>query len=272
MRERKRKVERTEDGNLPRTRWQLLKDTLRWRFWSLAVISLMAIVFYVPSFAWMSFASMSGLLKADNFYSVLLTHAVNALFLGVFGLGQAGLFYFLKRLAWGEGASIPSDFFEGIKKNWKAFSFLFFVMGLLYAVLELDLASIANSGWDSVAIGAVSGASYAVFFLFVAAILITLVESVIYSSRLFSLFVNAWRFLIGAFLTNVPVFLAYLLPLILYESIPSYIAQWVAILFEGVFYLGFSGFFLTIYCHSLFDKTINKRQFPEIVRKGLRKE
>jgi hypothetical protein len=261
------------EDNLPLTRFQLLYDTLRFHFFDLVVVSLLTGLFFFPSWGWLIFVGYTDLGDPSNLASVALTYGVNAVFLAFAGLGMAGLFYFVKRLAWGVGTSCPADFFEGIKNDKGMFLLVYFVIGLLYALLRVDIASLTYGGMELEGWlkGLLEGLSYGVFFIFLLALLFVMSQAVTYEGSFFKLLSNGIRFVFGAFLTNVPMFLLYFLCFLLYEFVPSFIAQYVMMAFSTLFYFGFSAFAFTLYSHSLFDKSINKTQYPEIVRKGLRK-
>ena len=260
------------EDNLPLTRWQLLGDTLRFRFWDLFLVSLLTFVFFIPTFAWLIFASLSGFLDYGNLTSIALTYGVNVLALMIGGLGMAGAFYFSKKLAWGEGASVPEDFFEGMRKNAPMFLLVYGVIGVLYLLLRLDIASLANdASLSGVVRGTLEGLSYVLFFLFLLSLLFVQTQTVIYQGDFFHLAWNGFKFLFGAFLTNVPMFLVYFLLFLCFEFIPYAVASYISIGLSALFYFGFSAFAFTLYSDSLFDKSINPRLYPEIVRKGLRK-
>lgn len=257
---------------MPFSRWQLLKETLRYRFWDLVAVSLLTFVFWIPVFLWLVFCSLGGFLDFANLYSVGLTYGVAIPFLGVASFGMAGLFYFSKKLAWGEGASLPSDFFEGIKKNGWSFFAIYVAIGLLYALLRMDICVLQYSGIVSGwAVLVAEGISYAAFFFFLLALFFTQTETVIYTGSLWRLFWNGIRLFLGAFLTNIPVFIAFFAFFLVFDFVPVFGASLACLGAEGIFYFGFSGFFFTIYSDSLFDRSINLRQYPEILRKGLRK-
>jgi hypothetical protein len=259
-----------QEDNLPTTRWQLLGDSLRYRFWDFLSVSLLTFVFWIPSFTWLIFCSLSDLLDFTNFNSVLMVYGLNVLGIMIGGIGMAGLFYFSRKMVWGEGASLPGDFFEGIKKNASMFLIVYFLIGLLYLILRLDLCALqANSGFSGWGLGALEGLSYAIFFLFLLALFFVQTQSAIYADSFFHLAANGFKFLFGAFLTNVPMFLAFFALFLLFEFVPFPVAMYLTIGLEAIFYFGFSAFFFTEYSYYLFDKSINLRQYPQLLRKGL---
>ncbi|OPZ37522.1 MAG: hypothetical protein BWY98_00111 [Tenericutes bacterium ADurb.BinA155] len=270
MKKEKPVIDPSEDRALPANRWVLLKDTLHYRFWDLVAVSLLTALFYIPIIAWLLFAALTNLGDASNFNNILMTYLIAIPLIAFAGLGMGGLFYFSKKLAWGSGASLPSDFFEGIKKNWAMFLGTYFVIGLLYFLLKIDLEALALSSslpaWGKAML---SGLSYGIFTLFLMALFFIQTQTVTYEGGFFRLLMNGIRFTFGAILKNLAIFAALLAPFFVYEFVPSLYAVIIPIAFLALFYFGFSGFFFTEYSHSLFDISINPKQYPEIIRKGL---
>ena len=73
--------------------------------------------------------------------------------------------------------------------------------------------------------------------------------------------------------------LIYLIPFLLFDLIQLSgnidlinIIEIIAIAISGLFYFGFNKFLFLEYSISIFDETINKKQYPEIIKKGLHKE
>jgi hypothetical protein len=272
MSKEKPTVEPSEDRVLPATRWLLLKDTLHYRFWDLMAVSLLTLLFILPLIAWLLFATFNGLADPSKFYNVLLTYAIAIPLIMLFGLGMAGAFYFSKKLAWGVGAVLPSDFFEGIRKNAKMFLLVYFFIGLLYLLLKLDLEAVNLStslpDWGK---GAIIGVSYGLFLIFLSLLFFVQTQTVTYEGSFFQLLGNANRFLFGAIFPDLGIFAAFYAPFLVFEFLPNLYGTLIPLGFSGIFYFGFSVFFLTLYSHSLFDKTINPKFYPDIIRKGLAK-
>lgn len=271
MKKQKPLLDPSSDHPLPSSRWILLGDTLRYRFWDVVGASILAGVFFVPFFAWLMFVYLTGRADPSNFFSILMTYLVAVPLLMIGGLGEAGLSYFFKKLVWGQGASLSGDFFEGIAKNFKTFLGVFLGIGLLYLLLKLDLVSLSISTLPGAAKAALEGASYALFFILLMPFLFLMSETVIYEGGFFSLLSNGFRFTFGAILLNIPLIGAYLLPFIILEFIPYIAAIVTSYLFATIFYFAFASLFFTLYSHSLFDRSINKDHYPEIIRKGLAK-
>lgn len=258
------------ESNLPRTRFELLLDAMRFHSFSFLGLSALCALFFLPSWGFLLYATLNDFLNVTSLPSVALVFSINAALFSIGGLGMAGIFNFSKKLAFEEGSSLLPDFFEGIKKDGLPFMGVFFLIGILYDLLRIDITSLiyglSLTGW---ALGMSEGVSYAIFFLLVLSLLFTLPEIILYTGSFFSLWKNGIIFLFGAFLTNIPIYLSFMVPFLIFEFVPYFEAQIAMMAFEAIYYFAFSSFFFTIYSYSLFDKSINKKSFPSLVRKGL---
>lgn len=259
---------------LPTNRFELLGDVLRYRMFEIILLSIYMFLFLVPSLLWLIFSGyLFSNVENHTIYEVILTNGVNIIFIMIFGLGCGGAFYFLKKVSFQEGESINSDFFMGIKKNWKMFLFIYFLIGLTYAFLEIGVAYINyEPNMDNILKGVLEGILYAGFILFMMIFFFMQTQTILYSATISQLFLNAIKFTFGSFLKNLGIFFILLLPLFLFEFIPSLNGvdyfQYVSIVLEGIFYFGFSYLVFSLYSNHVFDLTINKK-YPENIRKGL---
>ena len=71
-----------EDRLLPDTRLELLKDTLRYRFLDVVLLSILTGLFFLPLILWIVVATSLGLLDSSSIASVLLTYGI-AVFTGI---------------------------------------------------------------------------------------------------------------------------------------------------------------------------------------------
>ena len=106
-----------EDRLLPDTRLELLKDTLRYRFLDVVLLSILTGLFFLPLILWIVVATSLGLLDSSSIASVLLTYGIAILGFMIAGFGLGGTFYVCKKMAWGEGGMLGADFLEGTVKN-----------------------------------------------------------------------------------------------------------------------------------------------------------
>lgn len=259
---------------LPTNRFQLLGDVLRYRLFEVILLSVYMFLFLLPSLIWLIFSGyLFSNVENHTIYEVILTNGVNIIFLMIFGLGCSGAFYFLKKVCFQEGESINADFFLGIKKNWKMFLFIYFLIGLTYFLLEIGVAYLNyEPNIDSILKGVLEGIMYAGFILFMMVYFFMQTQTILYNATVGQLFRNALKFTFGSFLKNLGIFAILLLPFFLFEFVPSIngmdIFQYASIGLEAVFYFGFSYLVFSLYSNHVFDMTINKN-YPENIRKGL---
>ncbi len=258
---------------LPVTRKAQLKDTLRWRFFDYVVCSIYVFIFLLPLLIWLIFAYYTFLADSDpSFWLLLLTYGVAIPLIVVFGLGIGGAINFFKKMYYGEGATVSKDFFEGVRKNAKASALVFLILGILYLVMQLLGGLIDSSSMKGWVAGIWIGVMYVVFIILFAILIFSLSQYVFYNARITQFLTNSVRFLIGDFFRLIGVTLVMVLPFMLFSLIPNFYVQMVVVVVCGLFYFGFATGMFMLYSMYIFDRTINKKNYPEIYKKGLAKE
>ena len=79
------------DRLLPDTRLELLKDTLRYRFLDVVLLSILTGLFFLPLILWIVVATSLGLLDSSSIASVLLTYGIAILGFMIAGFGRRNL-------------------------------------------------------------------------------------------------------------------------------------------------------------------------------------
>ena len=185
-------------------------------------------------------------------------------------IGLAGGFYVAKRMVWQEGISLASDFFKGIKENWKHAVINGVIFGLtLFALIVGGSYLIMNVPVHPVVKGIGIGALVLVFSLFSMVIALNFTQGVYYENSYGVTLKNSFSFL-G--LLNWRVLLIYLLStasvvvLGLFNLLTLAIGLFLFAVLNSVVIILY-----TLISHSAFDKYINKEHYPEMVNKGLYK-
>ena len=133
-------MEPSVDLSLPDNRFALLKDRLKRRFLDFILLSLLVFIFLIPLLAWIIFSNYVLIGQINNENYLLMSFLIYGPYIPlgmVFGLGITGGLYYSKRLAWGEGSNVGSDFFYGMGKN-IGFSLIgFFIIFIAYALLKI---------------------------------------------------------------------------------------------------------------------------------------
>ena len=261
---------------IPETRFELLKDRLKTRFFDFMLVSLLMGIFLVPYIVWIILINNSSAFvpTTENYLlTALLAYAPYIPCAMIFGLGVVGALYYSKRLAFGEGANASKDFFYGISKNVKPALIGFFIIGLMFFALSYGKVVIMFSGLDPIIKGVLIGLMYVAFMVIVMIVAFYLTQSVLYVGTTGQLMMNAVKFTFGMFGWNLLMFLLVLLPFIVIELttyLPAtfFLIQYIFLAICILFYFEFEVFVFSIYSHAIFDLTINE-DYPEIYRKGL---
>ena len=279
MFKRKEKLVTDEEAvkSLPTNRKEVFFDLFKHRKMNLFSLSCLTFVFFVPLavdlfyFNFLEAVAMSNdkfeYLFSLIFYSMLIM--VPCMMLGFIGL--AGSFHVVKKIVWQEGVSLASEFFTGVKENWKhalvnGFIFAIFLFGLVIGGSYLLIFSSNLPILSGVGIGAlillfmVFGMVFALFFT----------QDVYYSNRYIDTFKNSFRFL-G--LTNWKVLVLFLLTTgVLVASCAINLVSMAIGLFLFAVLNSVVVVLYTLIAHSAFDKYINVEYYPDMVGKGLYKK
>ena len=262
--------------SLPTNRKEVFFDLLKYRKMNLFALSCYTFMFFIPlavDLIYFNFLESRAIAAEKNeylfsllFYSMLIM--LPCMIIGFIGL--AGGFYVAKRMVWQEGISLASDFFKGIKENWKHAVINGVIFGLtLFALIVGGSYLIMNVPVHPVVKGIGIGALVLVFSLFSMVIALNFTQGVYYENSYGVTLKNSFSFL-G--LLNWRVLLIYLLStasvvvLGLFNLLTLAIGLFLFAVLNSVVIILY-----TLISHSAFDKYINKEHYPEMVNKGLYK-
>ena len=111
--------------SLPRNRKEVFFDLLKNRKMNLFAFSCYTFIFFIPlavDLFYFNFLESAAIAadKSDQLFSLVFYSMLIMLPCMLIGfIGLAGAFYTAKKMVWQEGISLASDFFQGIKENWK---------------------------------------------------------------------------------------------------------------------------------------------------------
>ena len=186
-------------------------------------------------------------------------------------IGLAGAFYTAKKMVWQEGISLASDFFQGIKENWKHALINGVIFGLaLFGLVVGGTYLMIYAPVHAVVKGIGLGALILFFLLFGMVATLNFTQCVYYENGYAVTLRNSFSFL-G--LLNWRILLIYLLStgtvvvLGLFNLITLTIGLLLFAIFNSVVIILY-----TLISHYGFDKYINKEHYPHMVGKGLYKE
>ena len=202
-----------------------------------------------------------GLQLTDILYETLCVPA--ALILVVPLAGSARV---MKRLVHGEGVLFKDDFFQGIKLNSLQFLVIIFIYSVLRFVMQFAFIMIYNIPTMSEIIYGVSNGL--LYLIFVPILLFMLTQASIYKIKFWMNFKNSYQLAIRSifvmFIFALILFGVYFLRYINHPILRGGLDALIFIL-SPLYLLA-----LNLYTMSRFDIYINKDNYPEIYRKGLR--
>ncbi len=280
----KRSKYRKEDfalNDLPDNRGKQFFDIFKNDWKTLFLSGLILFLFSIPFltlefFHWFTIINLpiqlqnQGIDETTIYSSLQLTEVIYELGLIlcnlIFAVSLAGLARVLKRLVHGEGVLFRDDFFTGIKQNVGHFLLLMFIYSFLRFVTQFTYIYIKNIPIVSeIVVGVSTGI---LFILFVPIILFMFAQDAIYKMNIWTNFKNSYQLAIRSILVmlifSLLIFGTYFIryiPLIYVELI-----VWgFIIIISPLYFLS-----LSLFTMSKFDRYINKDNYPEVYRKGLR--
>ena len=185
----------------------------------------------------------------------------------LFGVLLSGFMRVVRQYSYLENVSFWHDYFVGLKQNWKQYFWLSLCVGTFYTVIM--------TGINNNSLVAESNILFVIFvgLTLIFAVPILAITSIVIPTYSNSFIVNI-KVAISLFLKNpFKVLGVIILSSLIY--IPYIIPDFYTHLFGRIIATILTPFIILIFylvCLNMFDKTINTRQFPEFVGKGLYKE
>ena len=295
--------ERSEEyarNSLPTSRWQLFFDIFKNNFSKLVKVNLLMLLFFVPMIAIIIVYFLMGDVNANlypfganlgvgypvapsqNGLSEGITMTMGyVLYIGLFvtsfisAIGLAGGMYVIRNMVWTEGIFVASDFWRGVKRNYKNA-----LQALLVFVCIFTLADILiNMGSYTLAVAEVTGGMKTwlvisqvlccTMILFVTMIAFWMVAlGVNYEYSFFALLRNAGVITIGVFPQTVFFLALGLAPYLILSIAGQFL---VTICVTVIIFFGFAYTLLVWldFAQWVFDKFINPKIAGAKVGKGL---
>ncbi len=262
--------------SLPSTRKEVFFDLLKYRKMSLFALSCYTFMFFIPLavdlFYFNYLESMAIIAeKYEYLFSLIFYSMLIMLPCMVIGfIGFAGAFYTAKRMVWQEGISLASDFFRGIKENWKDALINGVIFGLvLFGLVVGGSYLLIYAPVTPVVRGIGLGALILFFLVFGMVIALHFTQCVYYENSYGVTLKNSFSFL-G--LLNWKILLVFLFSTGVVVALALFNLITLAV---GLILFAFTNsvviILYTLISHTAFDKYINKEHYPEMVNKGLYK-
>ena len=273
-----------ELNNLPNNRGRQFFTIFRIEWKTLLLLNLVILLFAIPYFAmdilrwsvcdsyWNSIVASSSDPNKDyaiaKFYIDMVYAGIMLFIYPIISIGLSGVIKVLQRCVFIEGVLFKDDFFLGIKKNWKQFVILSIFYGIFKALLQFNISFCnLNPGLFS---SIFQGVSIAIFYGIVAPIILFVASNVAtYKMSIIIGVSNSLKMFIKK------IYICLIFSLIMYgltylDLIPNviiriFVTAGVVVLFSSLFLLAWY-----LFSVSIFDQYINKENYPEIYRKGLR--
>ena len=262
--------------SLPSTRKEVFFDLLKYRKMSLFALSCYTFMFFIPLavdlFYFNYLESMAIIAeKYEYLFSLIFYSMLIMLPCMVIGfIGFAGAFYTAKRMVWQEGISLASDFFRGIKENWKDALINGVIFGLVLFCLVVGGSYLLIYAPVTPVVRGIGLGALILFFLVLGMVIaLHFTQCVYYENSYGVTFKNSFSFL-G--LLNWKVLLVFLFSTGVVVALGLFNLITLAI---GLILFAFTNsvviILYTLISHAAFDKYINKEYYPEMVNKGLYK-
>lgn len=270
--------------NLPNNRARQFFTIFRIEWKTLLLLSLIILLFFIPYFVvdilrwsvcdsfWNSIVNSSANPDKDyaiaKFYIDMVYAGIMLLIYPIISIVISGAIKILQRCVYTEGVLFKDDFFFGVRNNWKQFLVLSIIYGVFNALLQFNISfcNLNPSTFSSI----FQGVSITIFYGVVAPIIFFTASNVAtYKMSIFTGLSNSLKMFIKK-LHICLIFSLILYGLTYLDLIPNvliriFVTSAIILLLSSLFILSWY-----LFSVSIFDEYINKENYPEIYRKGLR--
>lgn len=278
----KKRNENFTTQDLPKNRRQVFKFIYKNRLIEQFNAGLLCILFCLPLIAWqiisystrrdLNVSSLSELEQFNEYLNLLTTkNIINIPCIMLASVGLAGLVYVIRKLCFNEPISLLKDFGKGIKNSWLQYLIISFILGVNiyiidnvfnYLIYYPNVSGVLRIGL--LVFMLIFNFSMLIVYIYAFAI------SGLYNTSLLQIFKGAFMLTFKKYFTNLVMFFAGVLPLLvffiqIFPPIVIVIGAFILI-FGG---LSFSIIVTSLFVYAQFDKFINEKSYPELVNKGI---
>ncbi len=262
-------------SDLPSNRKELFFDILKNQWRNLFLIAMIILLLSLPIIIlrYYNLTIITNMVSNANienirnniFNSYISYNAVNSLLIIVVGVLSGGLLRVYKKICFNEGYFLGADFVKGIKENLKDTLALFFLYAALSFILEvLCVNYLLDNNYLYYFFKVIN------YFVLLPILLVSLNVSALYSDKIFVKIKTGYKLYIKYFFKIAITVFVLILPLGLLMIGTSYVQLFLPIAYVLI-YLPIVYVIFVLVMNSIFDKEINKNNFPELVNKGLYK-
>ncbi len=296
--------EKSEDyarNTLPSNRWALGWDLIKTNMGKIMKINLLLLLFVFPLFLLLFLRSllisaeagytpfsqnlgigypiypfMSGLSEGIIIKVDLTVFFILFLLVFYISVGISGVFYVMRNLVWTEGVFVTSDFWNGVKKNYKtvlplSLIYTFFVVLALISINTSNYQIAINQN-NAILFTILKIVSYVFIALFTCIYLFSLTIGVTYKIKLFGIIKNAFIFTIAMLPINAFFMLLTAVPFALLLFNPTSMVFSFGIIAVILVSMALAVLIWTNYSQWVFDECINDRVAGAKKNKGIYKK
>ena len=264
-------------SSLPHNRKEVFFDLLRHRKINLFTLSTLTFLFFIPlaiDLFYFNFLENVAIAndKLDYLFSLIFYSMLIMLPCMIIGfIGLAGTFHVAKKVVWQEGITLATEFFQGIKENWKHALINGAIFGISLFGLVVGGSYLLIFSREMPALCGVGIGALILIFLFLGmSLALFYTQDVYYTNPYITTLRNSFRFL-G--LLNWKILVIFLLST---GALVAMCALNLITLSIGLFLFAVLNSVVvvlyTLIAHSAFDKYINVEYYPDMVGKGLYKK
>ena len=274
-----------KEKGLPKNRLDVFLEIFQMSWRTLAYISLFLAIFILPIILVVLFSEMANINILTNInssnqdeiikatYEYYYQHIFTIIYLFpcfiIASFGLAGCFNIMRRIVWLEQYDFIDCFKNGIKGNVSKIIFNAIILTIVYAMGVLVYLYLLFNRVESLTMGLIIAFAVIVGVFLLNMVFVGYAQMNVYNNNLLGYVKNNFIF---SFVSYFKSFLVLLLALIL-VSIGFLFEFVVGIVIVYSFYaligFGYAILLFTLNSHNIFDKLINKEQYPNIYRKGL---
>lgn len=259
-------------SDLPKNRVQLFFDILKNQWSSLLILSFTTLLVFMLLIIsrYQNISIISNIISSDmenkNYhiqFAYFIHYAINIVIIIIIGIYLSGMMRVFKKMSYNEGFFLGADFFKGVKENIKEYLIIYTIYGILCFMVES--LSINYLMADSMLYYLFKIINYG-FLLPI--LLICSCLSTIYSDNIFKKIKISFLLYIKNFFKIIFALIIMICPLLSLIMGSTIVQLFVPIIY-CLIYLPLSLLGFLIMMNGVFDKYINKENFPDLVNKGM---
>ena len=259
--------------DLPSNRKELFFDILKNQWRNLLLLSLIVMVILLPLviLRYYNMVIITNMLNSNNienirnnvFNSYVAYNVINSFLIVICGILFGGVLRIYKKLSYNDGFFLGADFLKGVKENFKDFVVIFSIYAVINFLLEILCVNFLLDN------------NYLYYFFKVInyliicpIVLIWVSLSSIYSDKVIVKLKSSYKLYIRYLFKILLVFIILVLPLFFLFIGNSYIQLFLPIGY-CLLYFPYAYLIFVLFMNYIFDEQINKKNFPDLVGKGM---